>query len=326
MTDSVLAELRPELVFEEETTTRTAPVATEIPVPVPHDDEPGELDTLALLLRDIPRGPLLTADQEWTLARRMRGEDVIVPPPGNPRPTAKAAHDRLVEENMRLVISVARKYRGRGLPLEDLIQEGALGLRRAAEKFDPDKGYRFSTYATWWVRQAVGRSLMDDARVVRVPVHMVGRIGQIARAEEELRLRLGRRPTPAETAVELGLTVVQVEDALRATQQPVSLERPLGEDDATLGDIVADDGPPPDEQAEHFCLLEDVRKALAQLGMRERTVLALRFGIGYDRAHSLEEAGKELGVTRERARQIEAQALSKLRDDPVVKRLRAYLS
>ena len=133
MTDSVLAEVRPELVFEEETTTRIAPTLPEHPVPVPHDDEPGELDTLALLLRDIPRGPLLTADQEWTLARRMRGEDVIVPPPGNPRPTAKAAHDRLVEQNMRLVISVARNYRGRGLPLEDLIQEGALGLRRAAE-------------------------------------------------------------------------------------------------------------------------------------------------------------------------------------------------
>jgi RNA polymerase primary sigma factor len=323
MIESVLTETeRPALIFEEEEIARPAPVE---PTYIP-DDEPGELDTLALLLRDIPRGPLLTADQEWTLARRMRGEDVIVPPPGNPRPTPKEAHDRLVEENMRLVISVARKYRGRGLPLEDLIQEGALGLRRAAEKFDPDKGYRFSTYATWWVRQAVGRSLMDDARVVRVPVHMVGRIGQIARAEEELRLRLGRRPTPAETAAELGLTAQQVEDALRATQQPVSLERPLGEDDATLGDVVADDGSPPDEQAEHLCLLEDVRRALDQLAPRERTVLALRFGIGHDRAHSLEEAGKVLGVTRERARQIEAQALSRLRDDPVVRRLRAYLA
>jgi RNA polymerase primary sigma factor len=323
MTDTVLSAVRPELVIEaEEEVVRPVP---DIPAFIP-DDEPGELDTLALLLRDIPRGPLLTADQEWSLARRMRGEDAIVPPPGNPRPTAKEAHDRLVEENMRLVISVARKYRGRGLPLEDLIQEGALGLRRAAEKFDPEKGYRFSTYATWWVRQAVGRSLMDDARVVRVPVHMVGRIGQIARAEEELRLRLGRRPTPAETAAELHLTAQQVEDALRATQQPVSLERPLGEDDATLGDVVADDGPPPDEQAEHLCLLEDVRRALEALAPRERTVLALRFGIGYERAHSLEEAGKELGVTRERARQIEAQALSRLRDDPVVRRLRAYLS
>ena len=323
MIESVLSEERPiKLVVKEEILpVKRAPVEVHIP-----DDEPGELDTLALLLRDIPRGPLLTAEQEWTLARRMRGDDCIVPPPGELRPTPRRAHDRLVEENMRLVISVARKYRGRGLPLEDLIQEGALGLRRAAEKFDPDKGFRFSTYATWWVRQAVGRSLMDDARVVRVPVHMVGRIGQIARAEEELRLRLGRRPTPAETAVELNLTVTQVEDALRATQQPVSLERPLGEDDATLGDVVADSGLPPDEQAEHLCLLEDVRDALSQLQPRERTVLALRFGIGHDRAHSLEEAGKVLGVTRERARQIEAQALSRLRDDPVVRRLRAYLS
>ncbi|MBM4418065.1 MAG: sigma-70 family RNA polymerase sigma factor [Chloroflexi bacterium] len=292
----------------------------------PHDEDAIELDALALLLRDIPKGPLLTAAQEWTLARRMRGEDVEVPPPGNPRPTVREAHDRLIEENMRLVISVARKYLGRGLPLEDLIQEGALGLRRAAEKFDPDRGFRFSTYATWWVRQAVGRSLMDDGRVVRVPVHMVGRIGQIARAEEELRLRLGRRPSTAETAAEVNLTVTQVEDAIRATRQPISLEKPIGEDDGTLGDIVADSGPPPDEQAEHQCLLEDVRRALRQLGEREQVVLSLRFGIGYERSHSLEEAGKVLGVTRERARQIEAQALGRLRDDPIGRRLQAYLT
>ena len=195
MTETVLSAVRPELVPEvEEEVVRSVP---DLPTFIP-DDEPGELDTLALLLRDIPRGPLLTADQEWSLARRMRGEDVIVPPPGNPRPTAKEAHDRLVEENMRLVISVARKYRGRGLPLEDLIQEGALGLRRAAELFDPNRGVCRSTYASWWIGQASrDRPLVrrrSGAAAESVTTSVTG--GGVSGADDPRRVRTGRPTSP----------------------------------------------------------------------------------------------------------------------------------
>jgi RNA polymerase primary sigma factor len=289
--------------------------ALRVAVPVPADDAT-EMDALSLFLREVPRGPLLTADQEWALARRMRGEETTVPPPGDPRPSPKEAHDRLVEANLRLVISVARRYRNRGLPLEDLIQEGALGLRRAAEKFDPDRGWRFSTYATWWIRQSVGRAVLDHARVVRLPVHMAGRVAHVQRTRDDLRAQLGRGPTEAEIAEVLGLTAAQVVEALDAAIPAGSLDRPIGEDgESTLGDLVADLGPGPEELAADASVVETVRRALDMLPPRERVVLAMRHGIDDGRPRSLDEIGRVVGVTRERVRQIEAQALRRLRHD-----------
>lgn len=291
------------------------------------EPEPGDypLDVMSLLGRDIPKGPLLTGPQELALARRMRGQDVPVPPPGTARPTAREAHDRLVEQNMRLVLSIARKYQNRGLAVEDLVQEGALGLRHAAEKFDPERGWRFSTYATWWVRQAVSRALLEQTRTVRVPVHMATRGALAARVREQLREHLGRLPTADELAAATGLTAVQVDEALAAMRTASSLDRPLGEDgEGTLGDRLVSGEPSPEAVAEETWREEAVAGVLGTLPARERLVVELRFGIGRDTPATLEEAGVALGVTRERARQIEADALRKLRSDVRLRRLAEF--
>jgi RNA polymerase primary sigma factor len=287
-------------------------------------EEPGDypLDAMSLLSRDIPKGPLLTGPQELALARRMRGEDVRVPPPGAARPTPAEAHDRLVEQNMRLVLSIARKYQNRGLPVEDLVQEGSLGLRHAAEKFDPERGWRFSTYATWWIRQAVTRSLGEQSRSVRVPVHMLARGAMAHRTREQLREHLGRPPTAEEVAAETGLSPAQVDESLAAIRTASSLDRPLGEDgESTLGERLADGGPPPDAVAEASWQAEAVAAVLDALPPRERLVVEVRFGIGRDQPGTLDDAGAALGVSRERARQIETGVLRRLRADRRLRQL-----
>jgi RNA polymerase sigma factor (sigma-70 family) len=267
-------------------------------------------------MRDLGRGPLLTAEQERALARRVRGEPAWVPPPGDPRPSPRAARDRLILANLRLVISTARRYRGRGLALEDLVQEGALGLRRAAELFDPDRGFRFSTYAGWWIRQAMQRALLNDRALVRVPVHVAERLARVGRAADVLLPELGRPPSAAEIASALGSTTERVEAALAATPELVSLDRTVGEDGGTpLRDLIADQGPGPEEivLARMGEGLADA--ALAGLRARERLVLSLRLGLESGTPSTLVEVGRRLGITRERVRQIERDALRRLRED-----------
>jgi RNA polymerase primary sigma factor len=286
------------------------------------------LDALSQFFRDVPSDDLLTAEQEWALARRIRGEDVPVPAPGDPRPTPLAARDRLVEQNLRLVISIARKYASRGLPLEDLIQEGALGLQRAAERFDPERGFRFSTYATWWIRQAVTRALTEDSRLVRLPTYMGERVRTVQRTHDALQMRLGRAPSIDEVADETDLSADQVVEALRLNREPTSLERPIGEEDWTLAEVVADEGPGPEVEMESRSLRDAVTgDVLGLLAPRDRLVVTLRYGIGYDRRHTLVEVADRLGVTPERIRQIEGDALRRLRKNPrVLRRLADFVA
>jgi RNA polymerase primary sigma factor len=263
------------------------------------------LDSLRLYLRAIGKVPLLTADQEVTLAKRIERGDM----------SAKTA---MIEANLRLVVSIAKGYLGRGLSFLDLIQEGSLGLIRAVEKFDYRKGYKFSTYATWWIRQAVTRAIADKARTIRIPVHMVEKLNKVVHIERQLVQRLGREPNPEEIAEELEMTTAEVREILRMAQHPVSLEKPIGEEeDSELGDFVEDDQiESPDEHASLSLRREDIEHALSSLPERERKVIELRFGLTGGQPCTLEEVGKAFGVTRERIRQIENNTLKKLESLP----------
>jgi RNA polymerase primary sigma factor len=269
------------------------------------------LDSLRLYLRSIGRVELLTADQEIELAQRIERGDMI-------------AKRHMVEANLRLVVSIAKGYLGRGLSFLDLIQEGSLGLIRAVEKFDYRRGYKFSTYATWWIRQAVTRAIADKARTIRFPVHMVEKLNRVGHVERQLVQRLGREPEPGEIAAELQWSVREVRDILRVAQLPVSLEKPIGdEEESELGDFVADEGAEsPFESATESLQREDVQRALDALPARERQVIELRFGLRGHDPLTLEEVGHAFGVTRERIRQIETNTLKKLKQLPEAQRLR----
>ena len=269
------------------------------------------LDSLRLYLRSIGRIELLTADQEIELAQRIEKGDM-------------AAKRHMVEANLRLVVSIAKGYLGRGLSFLDLIQEGSLGLIRAVEKFDYRRGYKFSTYATWWIRQAVTRAIADKARTIRIPVHMVEKLNRVAHVERQLVQRLGREPEPQEIAAELQITVREVRDILRVAQMPVSLEKPVGdEDESELGDFVADDQTEePFEAATENLQRADIQRALDALPERERQVIELRYGLRGHEPLTLEEVGRAFGVTRERIRQIENNTLKKLKQLPEAQRLR----
>jgi RNA polymerase primary sigma factor len=269
------------------------------------------LDSLRLYLRSIGQVELLTAAQEVELAKRIERGDML-------------AKRQMVEANLRLVVSIAKGYLGRGLSFLDLIQEGSLGLIRAVEKFDYRRGYKFSTYATWWIRQAVTRAIADKARTIRIPVHMVEKLNRVTHVERQLVQRLGREPEAAEIAEELRWPVPDVRDILRVAQQPVSLEKPVGdEDESELGDFVADDAVlEPFEEASEHLQKEGVRKALDALPDRERQVLELRYGLSGGEPLTLEEVGRMFGVTRERIRQIENNTLKKLQRLPEAQMLR----
>ncbi len=269
------------------------------------------LDSLRLYLRSIGRVNLLTADQEVSLARRIERGDM-------------AAKQQMIEANLRLVVSIAKSYLGRGLTFLDLIQEGSMGLIRAVEKFDYRRGYKFSTYATWWIRQAVTRAIADKGRTIRIPVHMVEKLNKVVHVERQLVQQLGREPHPEEIAAELETTVREVRDVLRMAQQPISLERPVGEeDDSELGDFVEDQtAESPFEQANEHLRRENLRRALNALPTREREVIEMRFGLTGERPYTLEEVGRAFNVTRERIRQIENHTLKKLEALPEAQRLR----
>ena len=263
------------------------------------------LDSLRLYLREIGKVPLLTADQEVYLAKRIERGDM-------------SAKTQMIEANLRLVVSIAKSYLGRGLSFLDLIQEGSLGLIRAVEKFDYRKGYKFSTYATWWIRQAVTRAIADKARTIRIPVHMVEKLNKVVHIERQLVQRLGREPRPDEIAEELEMTTAEVREILRMAQHPVSLEKPIGEEEESeLGDFVQDEqAESPDVQASLSLRREDIERALDSLPERERKVIELRFGLNGGQPCTLEEVGRAFGVTRERIRQIENNTLKKLESLP----------
>ena len=259
-------------------------------------------DPVRMYLKEIGKVPLLSADEEVELAKKMETGDLD-------------ARKRLAEANLRLVVSIAKRYVGRGMLFLDLIQEGNLGLIKAVEKFDYRKGYKFSTYATWWIRQAITRAIADQARTIRIPVHMVETINKLIRVQRQLLQELGREPYPEEIAKEMNLPVDRVREIQKISQEPVSLETPIGEEeDSHLGDFIQDDNVPVPAEAAAFTLLkEQLSEVLGTLTDRERKVLELRFGLDDGRARTLEEVGKEFNVTRERIRQIEAKALRKLR-------------
>ena len=271
-------------------------------------------DPVRMYLKEIGKVSLLTADEEIELAKRMEQGD-------------EAAKKRLAEANLRLVVSIAKRYVGRGMLFLDLIQEGNLGLIKAVEKFDYRKGYKFSTYATWWIRQAITRAIADQARTIRIPVHMVETINKLIRVSRQLLQELGREPTPEEIAEEMDMSVDRVREILKISQEPVSLETPIGEEeDSHLGDFIQDDNVPVPADAAAFTLLkEQLIEVLGTLTEREQKVLRLRFGLDVGRARTLEEVGKEFNVTRERIRQIEAKALRKLRHPSRSRKLKDYL-
>jgi RNA polymerase primary sigma factor len=272
------------------------------------------LDSLRLFMREIGRVPLLTADQEVYLAKRVERGDL-------------AAKRQMIEANLRLVVAIAKPHLGRGLSFLDLIQEGSVGLIRAVEKFDYRKGFKFSTYATWWIRQAVTRAVADKARTIRIPVHMFERLNKVTHTQRQLVQRLGREPRPEEIAAELELTSEEVRQILRMAQFPISLEKPIGEnEDAKLGDLVEDElAESPFDVASVSLRCEDIELALAALPERERQVIELRFGLHGDQPRTLEEVGRTLGVTRERIRQIENTTLKRLASLPEAQRLKDTL-
>ena len=270
-------------------------------------------DPVRMYLKEIGKVPLLNADEEIDLAKRMELGD-------------QEAKKRLAEANLRLVVSIAKRYVGRGMLFLDLIQEGNLGLIKAVEKFDYRKGYKFSTYATWWIRQAITRAIADQARTIRIPVHMVETINKLIRVSRQLLQELGREPTPEEISEEMNMPVERVREILKISQEPVSLETPIGEEDSHLGDFIQDDNVPVPADAAAFTLLrEQLQEVLGTLTEREQKVLTLRFGLEDGRARTLEEVGKEFNVTRERIRQIEAKALRKLRHPSRSRILKDYL-
>ncbi len=271
-------------------------------------------DPVRMYLKEIGKVPLLSADEEVELAKRMEEGD-------------SDAKKRLAEANLRLVVSIAKRYVGRGMLFLDLIQEGNLGLIKAVEKFDYRKGYKFSTYATWWIRQAITRAIADQARTIRIPVHMVETINKLIRVQRQLLQELGREPYPEEIAKEMQLPVERVREIQKISQEPVSLETPIGEEeDSHLGDFIQDDNVPVPAEAAAFTLLrEQLSEVLDTLTEREQKVLRLRFGLDDGRARTLEEVGKEFDVTRERIRQIEAKALRKLRHPSRSRKLKDYL-
>ena len=271
-------------------------------------------DPVRMYLKEIGKVPLLSAEEEIELAKRRELGDM-------------EAKKRLAEANLRLVVSIAKRYVGRGMLFLDLIQEGNLGLIKAVEKFDYRKGYKFSTYATWWIRQAITRAIADQARTIRIPVHMVETINKLIRVSRQLLQELGREPTPEEIAAEMNMPVERVREILKISQEPVSLETPIGEEeDSHLGDFIQDDNVPVPADAAAFTLLkEQLEEVLSTLTEREKKVLTLRFGLEDGRARTLEEVGREFNVTRERIRQIEAKALRKLRHPSRSRKLKDYL-
>ena len=292
-------------------------VETEVDTSTDDDDLPegvGLDDHVRMYLKEIGRVPLLTAEEEVELAKRIEQGD-------------EEAKRALAEANLRLVVSIAKRYVGRGMLLLDLIQEGNLGLIKAVEKFDYRKGYKFSTYATWWIRQAITRAIADQARTIRIPVHMVETINKLIRVSRQLLQELGREPTPEEIAKEMDMPVERVREITKIAQEPVSLETPIGEEeDSHLGDFIEDqDALAPAEAASFLMLKEQLEEVLESLTPREERVLRLRFGLDDGRTRTLEEVGQVFGVTRERIRQIEAKALRKLRHPSRSKKLKDFL-
>ncbi|MFN2363215.1 MAG: RNA polymerase sigma factor RpoD [Halarsenatibacteraceae bacterium] len=271
-------------------------------------------DPVRMYLKEIGKVDLLTAEEEVSIAKRIEEGD-------------ETARQELIEANLRLVVSIAKKYVGRGLLFLDLIQEGNMGLMKAVEKFDYTKGYKFSTYATWWIRQAITRAIADQARTIRIPVHMVETINKLIRVSRQLLQELGREPTPEEIGDEMDLSPDKVREIMKISQEPVSLETPIGEEeDSNLGDFIEDeDAPAPASAASYSLLKEQIDKVLDSLTDREKRVLELRYGIEDGRPRTLEEVGREFGVTRERIRQIESKALRKLRHPTRSKKLKDYL-
>lgn len=304
----VVGDIEPEVLVEDDAIDADEPLDLTIPEGISIDDP------VRMYLKEIGKVPLLNPDEEIELAKRMEKGD-------------EEAKRKLAEANLRLVVSIAKRYVGRGMLFLDLIQEGNLGLIKAVEKFDYKKGYKFSTYATWWIRQAITRAIADQARTIRIPVHMVETINKLIRVSRQLLQELGREPLPEEIAKEMNLSEDKVREILKIAQEPVSLETPIGEEeDSHLGDFIPDDDAPAPAEAAAFTLLkEQLMEVLDTLTPREEKVLRLRFGLEDGRARTLEEVGKEFNVTRERIRQIEAKALRKLRHPSRSKKLKDYL-